>query len=87
MYAKKSKSWIKHLDFIVLDVLCLHIAFMLGYMTRHGLVSPYSLDLYGAVAVVYTLADFAVLLMNNTMKNVLKRGFYKEGKTFINVNR
>ena len=78
MYAKKSKSWIKHLDFIVLDVLCLHIAFMLGYMTRHGLVSPYSKDLYGAVAVVYTLADFAVLLMNNTMKNVLKRGFYKE---------
>lgn len=78
MYAKKTKSWTKHLDFILLDVLCLHIAFNLAYMTRHGLDNPYSSYLYSNVAVAYTLADFAVLVMNSTMKSVLKRGFYKE---------
>ena len=78
MYVKKTKSWIKHLDFILLDVLCLHVAFVLAYMTRHGLVNPYGSHLYSNVAVAYTVADFAVLVMNSTMKSVLKRGFYKE---------
>ena len=78
MYVKKTKSWIKHLDFILLDVLCLHVAFVLAYMTRHGLANPYANYLYSNVAVAYTVADFAVLVMNSTMKSVLKRGFYKE---------
>jgi hypothetical protein len=68
MYSQKTKSWIKHLDFILLDVLCLHGAFVLAYMTRHGLVNPYGDPLYQNMAVVYTLADFAVLIMNSTKK-------------------
>lgn len=78
MYATKTKSWIKHLDFILLDVICLHVAFVLAYITRHGLSNPYASHLYSNVAVAYTVADFAVLVMNSTMKSVLKRGFYKE---------
>lgn len=41
MYTRKNQSWIKHLDFILLDVFCLHVAFVLAYMTRHGMVLPY----------------------------------------------
>ena len=78
MYARKTKSWVKHFDFIVMDILCLHAAFILAYMTRHGATNPYSIELYGSMAVIYTLADLAIVLMNNSMKNVLKRGFYKE---------
>ena len=78
MYSPKTKSWTKHLDFILLDVLCLHIAFALAYITRHGFLNPYADSLYRNIAIIYTLADFAVLIMNSTMKNVLKRGFFKE---------
>ena len=78
MYSQKRKSWIKHLDFILLDILCLHIAFVLAYITRHGWSNPYTKPLYSNVAMVYTLADLAILIMSSTMKNVLKRGFYKE---------
>lgn len=78
MYSKKTKSWIKHFDFIMLDVLCFHVAFVLAYITRHGFKSPYTDVLYSNMAVVYTLLDVAILVMNNSMKNVLKRGFYKE---------
>ena len=78
MYSQKTKSWIKHLDFILLDVLCLHVAFFLAYISRHGLSNPYADPLYSNIAVIYTLTDFAVLIMNSTMKSVLKRGFYKE---------
>ena len=78
MYSKKTKSWTKHLDFILLDMLCLQVAFVLAYISRHGFQNPYRNSLYRDMATLYTLVDFAVLLMNSTMKSVLKRGFYKE---------
>ena len=86
MYAKKTQSWLKHIDFILLDVLCLHVAFVLAYMTRHGLASPYSSNDYLRLAAIYTLVNILVLLANRTMKNVLKRGYYKEiAQTFRHV--
>ena len=78
MYYRKPQGWAKHIDFILWDMVCLQVAFVLAYMTRHGLTSPYTNDFYGNIAIVYTLVDFFVLITNNTMKNVLKRGFYKE---------
>ena len=78
MYSPKTKSWIRHLDFILLDVLCLQVAFVLAYMSRHGFSNPYGNPLYVNMAISYTLVDFVVLIMNSTMKSVLKRGFYKE---------
>lgn len=78
MYSQKTKSWIKHLDFILLDLLCLQVAFVLAFLTRHGWSNPYAVSLYRNMAAVYALTDLTVLITNGTMKNVLKRGFYKE---------
>ncbi len=78
MYSKRTQGWAKHFDFILLDLLCLNVAFILAYMTRHGFSSPYSDAEYISLALVYTLVDFVVLVANRTLKNVLKRGMYKE---------
>jgi exopolysaccharide biosynthesis polyprenyl glycosylphosphotransferase len=78
MHAKKSNSWLKHTDFILLDLICLHIAFVLAYITRHGLANPYANEDYLHLAMVYTVVNILVLIANRTMKDVLKRGFYKE---------
>ena len=78
MYSPKAQGWVKHIDFIVLDMVCLHIAFVLAYISRHGFENPYGSDLYLNLAIVYTVVDFLVLIVNSSMKNVLKRGFYKE---------
>lgn len=78
MYSSKPQGWAKHTDFIILDILCLHVAFVLAYITRHGFRNPYANDLYLNVAIVYTITDVMVLIMNSTMKNVLKRGAYRE---------
>jgi len=78
MYSKKAQGWLKHLDFIILDMICLQVAFILAYMTRHGLGSPYTDPVYFNLALVYTLVDLLVLITNRTMKNVLKRGYYVE---------
>ena len=78
MYARKTQSWLKHIDFILLDIICLHVAFVLAYMTRHGLSNPYADSEYFNLAAIYTLVDILVLIANRSMKNVLKRGFDKE---------
>lgn len=78
MYSKKAQGWLKHIDFILLDIICLNISFILAYITRHGLTNPYGKTEYINLVIVYTLVDFLVLIVNRTMKNVLKRGYYKE---------
>ena len=83
MYVRKPQSWRKHGDFILLDVLCLQIAFVLAYMVRHGFIIPYSNPDYRNLAIVYTLVDITILIANRTMKNVLKRDFHKEIKKTI----
>ena len=65
-------------DFILLDVVCLHIAFLLAYITRHGLENPYIEKLYRDIAIIYTMTDILLLTSGSAMKNVLKRGYYKE---------
>ena len=78
MYSTRTKSWLKHSDFIFFDILSLQLAFVLAYITRHGFEIPYLMDEYRELAVIYLLSDFLVIVANQTMKNVLKRGYYKE---------
>lgn len=78
MYTKKTQSWLKHFDFILIDVFCLQLAFFLAYISRHGLANPYLDREYLMLAIIYAFTDFFVLIAIHTMKNVLKRGYYIE---------
>ena len=80
MYRRKYQGWVKHLDFIILDVLCLQAAFAAAYMLRHGLRSPYEDLIYRNISLILILIDVLVLLGFNSFKNVLKRGYLKELK-------
>lgn len=78
MYKKNSSGWLKHFDFIVLDMLCVQLAFYLSYMLRQGEGNPYVVPLYRNMAIFVELADIIVIFIFESYKNVLKRGYYKE---------
>lgn len=78
MYKKGSKGWFKHGDFLVLDLIFLHIAFVLSYVIRHGFINPYRIEVYRSMAIFLTMADIMIIFLFETLKNVLKRGYYKE---------
>ena len=80
MYRRAYQGWVKHLDFIILDVLCLQAAFAAAYMLRHGLRSPYEDLIYRNISLILILIDVLVLLGANSFKNVLKRGNLRELK-------
>lgn len=86
MYKKGSQGLGKHYDFVILDLICLQVAFILAFVVRHGFSSPYKLDTYRIMAISIMLIDAFVINYFETLKNVLKRGYYKEFKmTLKNV--
>ena len=42
MYRKNKNNWVKHLDFMILDLICLQVAFFLAYTLRHRTVNLYT---------------------------------------------
>ncbi|MDD3028021.1 MAG: sugar transferase [Erysipelotrichaceae bacterium] len=78
MYHRCAKGWLKHLDFMIVDILCLHLSFLLAYIIRFGMFNPYLDYIYRNLIIVITLIAFVSLIFFNGFKNVLKRGYYKE---------
>lgn len=78
MYKKEAEGWFKHFDFILLDMICLQLAFWLAYGVRGLGWNPYTSSIYRNMALIIELADIIVILSFGTFKGVLKRGHYKE---------
>lgn len=57
MYRKNSSGWIKHVDFILLDLLCVQFAFYLSFVLRLDAWNPYVIPLYRNMAVFVELAN------------------------------
>ena len=78
MYEKAATGWAKHLDFIILDMICLELSFVLAYMIRHGFSNPYGNAMYRNMGIFLLFLDFAMLLFMETLRDVLRRGIYRE---------
>lgn len=78
MYKKNASGWMKHIDFILLDLLCVQLAFYISYVIRQGDWNPYAVTLYRNMAVFVELADILLIFLFESYKSVLKRGYYIE---------
>ena len=77
MYKRYNQGWIKHIDFILWDVLSLQIAFTIAYYIRHGGI-PYTSEIYRNLAIMLVTVDILISAIFNTMHNVLRRNRYNE---------
>lgn len=78
MYRQKANGWLKHIDFILCDLISLLLAFCTAYCLRFDVQGEALTDLYQGYIAILLVVDFAVCVFFGTMHNVLKRGFYKE---------
>lgn len=85
MYKKQKKSWVKHLDFLVVDVLCLEITFYLSCLIRLG--SFYDVEgiseYYNRLAIVLLLTDICVVFLSEAYTGILRRNRIQELKAVI----
>lgn len=77
MYQRNNQGWLKHFDFILLDVLVLQLSFIIAFGIRQH-AFPYDYQAYRMLAFLIALVDVMVAIIFNTMHNVMKRGYYKE---------
>ncbi len=78
MYKREYEGWMKHMDFILIDMLCLQLAFWLAYVIRNHDINPYTVLVYRNIALYIELVDVIVIFSIGTLKGVLRRGHYKE---------
>ena len=78
MYKRNSENWTKHLDFILLDVVCLVLSLFLAYGMYYKTFNLFARDLYRNILILLILIDVFVAVLLNTMHHVLHRGYFIE---------
>lgn len=79
MYKKSKLSWMKHLDFTVVDLIALSVAYFVSVFFRFGINNGFFrsgmyLQLWLTVMLIY----FLVSMFGNAYKNILRRDRYQE---------
>ena len=78
MYQKTSKGWLKHWDFILIEIICIQVSFVLAYFFRHARLDMWMNESYRNMALFLLIDDLCVIYFLETFKNILKRGPYRE---------
>ena len=78
MYEKAKNGWLKHLDFIVLDLICLQLSFSLSYFILQHLTFAYSVIFYRYQAIVLVILQLLIVFFTQPYKDIVRRGPYKE---------
>lgn len=80
MYKRFTKSWMKHIDFIVLDMVCLYAAYFLACLIWRNRIDFVTTSIYGQMVYVLLVTSICVAFLSDNHKNILHRGYLKELK-------
>ena len=78
MYRERVMGWLKHVDFMLLDILSLELAFVLAYWLRMRSTHLFARLPYRNMALVLVLIDVVVIFLSDAYIDVLRRGYFKE---------
>ena len=69
----------KHIDFIVIDIICIFMALVIAYLTHIDRVDDHIYFLfYRNISIVVIITYIVLMLFNSYHSNILKRGFLME---------
>lgn len=78
MNQTQGQGWLKHADFIILDILCLQLSFILAHWMLVAVENPYSIYIHRYLAAILFFAQLAVILFGFNYNGILRRGYLKE---------
>ena len=85
MHLKKN-SWLKHWDFILVDLLCLNFTFLFAYWLRLGFGNMYELFEYRRMVILVMTLHFCIAFFTNCYSSILRRGYIQELKVVMIYN-
>ncbi|MCR4999333.1 MAG: sugar transferase [Lachnospiraceae bacterium] len=83
MYREEKKSWLKHLDFTILDIIALEAALMVAFAWRFNGGWLFSNDFYERIALLLLLVDIFVVFFMEAYTGILRRNKYQELRSTI----
>lgn len=78
MNKRSDNSWLKHGDFILLDIICMQVSFVLAYWVVHGFGNPYVRGDYQYQVLVLIASQIITILFSNQYSGILRRGVFRE---------
>lgn len=88
MYESNLRSWIKHLDFLIIDSISITISFWLAFFLRKNMEinELYWLSSYKGLFVVFLAFHFIIVFLFRTYSSVIRRGRIDELLSIIKHN-
>ena len=84
MNEKRKKGWLKHLDFMIVDIICIQLAYLLAYSVREPDVFIYrGISLYTHLNIVLLVVDVCYVLVRPAYKNIIKRSVFRELRSVL----
>ena len=83
MYKHLTRGWMKHLDFILMDIILMLAAFVISYAARQGNIWFYRLPMYRSMIWTLILVELLVALFFGTYSGILRRGVFQEFKAVL----
>ncbi len=80
MHIKSKYSWMKHLDFIIIDAILLNVSMILAYVIRTRNFKMFLHSEYRSIAVIVTILHLLIVLFSSTYSDILYRGYFTEFK-------
>ena len=86
MYERNTRGWVKHLDFIILDILAITAAFFLAYGLRIGAVNLFEPPDYRSFYAVILGFHILVAFFFRSYANIIRRGVVAELQAVLKHN-
>lgn len=83
MYRKNSNGWLKHWDFIILDLVALQLAYISSYVLRMGTSNLYHNGLYLNIGIIIILIDICTAFFTEPYHGIMRRGYFVEFKNVL----
>ena len=78
MNRKHTKGWMKHGDFIIIDMILLQLCFVIAFWLIHGISNPYENVQFQELAILMSAGQFLVILFSSHYRSILRRGNINE---------
>ncbi|NCC44748.1 MAG: sugar transferase [Clostridia bacterium] len=78
MYKSNKRSIWKHIDFMILDIVVLQIAYCIAFMIRHDGHLPYGRGIYESMAAIICAVHIVVAIIMESYHGIVHRGYFKE---------
>lgn len=83
MYREIIKGWVKHADFMLIDIVCLELSFLITYLVRQGVPKGELPLLYRNLVLIIMVADICVVFFCNSYGDIIIRGRLMELKQVL----